>query len=149
MISEYKCNSLHINRDYEKYAQDRDRIISKILLNKKVTTLTFKDQVLFESDEILTQSKNPYTVFTPYKNNHLKRLNEQGIELYDCENYKTNFARFTSKALPTLKDLGFEKTNLEDLDLPTGTSGGKNLLEKFYKNIKSYLQSYIQHQKHH
>ena len=48
LISEYKCNSLYINRDYEKYAQDRDRTISKILLNKKVTTLTFKDQVLFE-----------------------------------------------------------------------------------------------------
>jgi deoxyribodipyrimidine photo-lyase len=40
--------------------------------------------------------------------------------------------------LPSLGELGFEKTNLEDLDLPTGTSGGKNLLEKFYKNIKSY-----------
>jgi len=138
LISEYKCNSLYINRDYEKYAQDRDRTISKILLNKKVTTLTFKDQVLFESDEILTQSNNPYTVFTPYKNNHLKRLNEQGIELYNCESHKDNFAKFTSKSLPSLGELGFEKTNLEDLDLPTGTSGGKNLLEKFYKNIKSY-----------
>ena len=51
---------------------------------------------------------------------------------------KPTLRRFTSKALPTLKDLGFEKTNLEDLDLPTGTSGGKNLLEKFYKNIKGY-----------
>ena len=128
MITEYKCNSLYINRDYEKYAQDRDQIIYKILLNKKVTTITFKDQVLFESDEILTQSNNQYTVFTPYKNNYLKRLNEQGIELYDCENHKINFAKFTSKALPKLKDLGFEKTNLEDLDLPTGTNGGKNCL---------------------
>ena len=138
LIKEYKCNSLYINRDYEKFAQDRDQTISKFLLNQKVTTFTFKDQVLFESDEILTQSNNPYTVFTPYKNNHLRRLNEQGIELYDCENHKDNFAKFTSKALPALKELGFEKTNLEDLDLPTGTSGGKNLLEKFYKNIKSY-----------
>ena len=138
LITEYKCNSLYINRDYENYAQDRDQKISKVLLNQKVTTFTFKDQVLFESDEILTQSNNPYTVFTPYKNNHLKRLNEQGIELYNCENHKDNFAKFTSKALPTLNDLGFEKTNLEDLDLPTGTSGGKNLLEKFYKNIKNY-----------
>ena len=138
LITEYKCNSLYINRDYEKYAQDRDQKISKVLLNQKVTTFTFKDQVLFESDEILTQSNNPYTVFTPYKNNHLKRLNEQGIQLYNCENHKDNFAKFTSKALPTLNDLGFEKTNLEDLDLPTGTSGGKNLLEKFNKNIKNY-----------
>ena len=81
LITEYECNSLYINRDYEKYAQDRDQKISKVLLNQKVTTFTFKDQVLFESDEILTQSNNPYTVFTPYKNNHLKRLNEQGIQL--------------------------------------------------------------------
>ena len=138
LITEYKCNSLYINRDYEKYAQDRDQKISKVLLNQKVTTFTFKDQVLFESDEILTQSNNPYTVFTPYKNNHLKRLNEQGIELYNCERHKDNFAKFTSKALPSLGELGLEKTNLESLDLPTGTSGGKKLLEKFYKNIKGY-----------
>ena len=138
LITEYECNSLYINRDYEKYAQERDQTISKILLNKKVTTLTFKDQVLFENNEILTQSNNPYTVFTPYKNNHLKRLNEQGIKLYNCEIHKDNFAKYTSKALPKLEELGFEKTNLEDLDLPTGTRGGKSLLEKFYKNIKNY-----------
>ena len=138
LITEYKCNSLYINRDYEKYAQNRDQTISKILLNKKVTTFIFKDQVLFENDEILTQSNNPYTVFTHYKNNHLKKLNEQEIELYNCENNKNNFAKYSSKPLPTLGELGFEKTNLEDLDLPTGTSGGKSLLEKFYKNIKNY-----------
>tara|TARA_B100000767_G_scaffold73028_1_gene69687 strand:+ start:1078 stop:2496 length:1419 start_codon:yes stop_codon:yes gene_type:complete len=138
LFIEYKCKSLYINRDYEKYAQNRDHTISKILLNKNVMTFTFKDQVLFENNEILTQSNNPYTVFTPYKNNHLKKLNEQGIEIYNCENHKDNFAKFTFKALPTLEVLGFEKTNLEDLDLPTGTLGGKNLLEKFYKNIKNY-----------
>ena len=66
LITEYKCNSLYINRDYEKYAQDRDQTISKILLNKKVTTFTFKDQVLFENDEILTQSHNPCLYIMSY-----------------------------------------------------------------------------------
>ncbi len=138
LITEYKCKYLYINRDYEKYAKDRDNTISEILSNKEVTTFRFKDQVLFENNEILTQSNNPYTVFTPYKNNHLKRLNEQGIDLYNCDNHKNSFAKFAHKALPTLEDLTFEKTNLDDLDLPTGTSGGKELLEKFCNNIKNY-----------
>ena len=44
--------------------------------------------------EILTQSNNPYTVFTPYKNNHLKRLSEQSIDLFNCDNHKDSFAKF-------------------------------------------------------
>lgn len=141
LIKEYKCDSLYINRDYEAYAQERDNSITEILSKKQVKTFAFKDQVLFECDEILTQSNKPYTVFTPYKNNHLKKLNEEGIDLYKCEDHKSNFAKFTHKPLPSIEELSFEKTNLEELDLPTGTSGGKKLLEKFYKNIKIYSKS--------
>ena len=138
LITKYKCDSLYINRDYEKYAQDRDNLIIKLLAKNQINTYTFKDQVLFEKAEILTQSNKPYTVFTPYKNNHLKKLAEEGIHLYDCDMYKSNFAKFSYKPIPTLEELQFEKTNLEDYDIPSGTSGGKKLLEKFNKNIKYY-----------
>ena len=138
LISKYKCDSLYINRDYEKYAHDRDNLIIKLLAKNQINTYTFKDQVLFEKDEILTQSNKPYTVFTPYKNNHLKKLAEEGIHLYDCDMYKSNFAKFSYKSIPTLEELQFEKTNLKDFDIPSGTSGGKKLLEKFNNNIKYY-----------
>ena len=138
LITKYKCDSLYINRDYEKYAQDRDNLIIKLLAKNQINTYTFKDQVLFEKGEILTQSNKPYTVFTPYKNNHLKKLAEEGIHLYDCDMNKSNFAKFSYKPIPKLKELQFEKTNLEDFDIPSGTSGGKKLLEKFNKNIKYY-----------
>jgi len=138
LISKYKCDSLYINRDYEKYAHDRDNLIIKLLAKNQINTYTFKDQVLFEKDEILTQSNKPYTVFTPYKNNHLKKLAEEGIHLYDCDMYKSNFAKFSYKSIPTLEELQFEKTNLEDFNIPSGTSGGKKLLEKFNNNIKYY-----------
>ena len=137
-ITKYKCDSLYINRDYEKYAQDRDNLITKLLAKNQINTYTFKDQVLFEKDEIVTQSNKPYTVFTPYKNNHLKKLTEKGIHLYNCDMYKSNFAKFSYKPIPTLKELQFEKTNLQDFDIPTGTLGGEKLLEKFKKNIKNY-----------
>jgi len=138
LITKYKCDSLYINRDYEKYAQDRDNLIIKLLAKNQINTYTFKDQVLFEKAEILTQSNKPYTVFTPYKNNHLKKLAEEGIHLYDCDMYKSNFAKFSYKSIPTLEELQFEKTNLEDFNIPSGTSGGKKLLEKFNNNIKYY-----------
>ena len=35
---------------------------------------TFKDQVIFERDEVLTLAGGPFSVFTPYKNAWLKRL---------------------------------------------------------------------------
>ena len=35
---------------------------------------THKDQVIFERDEVLTQSGKPFSVFTPYKNAWLKKL---------------------------------------------------------------------------
>jgi deoxyribodipyrimidine photo-lyase len=36
--------------------------------------MDFKDQVIFERDEVMTQGGTPFSVFTPYKNAWLKRL---------------------------------------------------------------------------
>ena len=53
-----------------------------------VESYQFKDTVLFEEKEILSQSDKPYTVFSPYKNNHLNRLYQDGIIQHDCESNK-------------------------------------------------------------
>ena len=39
-----------------------------------ISFLTFKDQVIFERDELLTGSGKPYSVFTPYRNAWLSTL---------------------------------------------------------------------------
>ncbi|MBC77101.1 MAG: hypothetical protein CME64_13895 [Halobacteriovoraceae bacterium] len=63
-----------VNRDYEKYAKDRDSKVKKSLSEKDIEFESFKDQVIFESDEIQTNDGTFYKVFTPYKNSWLKKL---------------------------------------------------------------------------
>jgi deoxyribodipyrimidine photo-lyase len=42
------------------------------LRNMGVAFVTYKDHVVFERSDVLTQNRQPYGVFTPYKNNWLK-----------------------------------------------------------------------------
>jgi deoxyribodipyrimidine photo-lyase len=60
------AQAVFANKRYEPYAQRRDERITAALLKTGVGFELFKDAVLWEEQEILTQAGNPYTVFTPY-----------------------------------------------------------------------------------
>jgi deoxyribodipyrimidine photo-lyase len=62
------------NHDDEPYAQQRDAQVLGALAHQGVVLHTFKDHVVFERHEVLTQNARPFTVFTPYKNAWLKAL---------------------------------------------------------------------------
>src|SRR5690606_15463550 len=49
---ECKATAVFTNRDYEPYAQKRDIVISTKLEKHNISFHTFKDQVIFEKDEI-------------------------------------------------------------------------------------------------
>ena len=138
LIQKYKCSALFLNKDYEKYAIDRDKKISDALQVNNIETHRYKDQVIFEEKEILTQNNSPYTVFTPYKNNHLKRIFNEGISQFDCDSYKVNLAKFKNRPLQSLKEIGFEKSNISSIKVPLGTKGGLALIEDFKARIKNY-----------
>ena len=138
LIQKYKCSALFLNKDYEKYAIDRDKIISGELQKNNIETYQFKDQVLFEEREILTLNNSPYTVFTPYKNNHLKKIFNEGITQFDCDSYKINLAKFKNRPLQSLKEIGFEKSNISSMGLPLGSKGGIALIDDFKSRIKNY-----------
>lgn len=138
IIRNNNCEALFFNKDYEKYAVSRDDGLSDHLSKENIVVESFKDQVLFEDREILTQSENPYTVFSPYRNNHLKKLNHDGIPEYECEINKSNFAKFKDQDILSIETMGFKRTNLKNLKIPTGTSGGKKLLIDFKNRIDHY-----------
>jgi len=138
LILKYECSALFLNKDYERYAIDRDKKISDELLKYNIETYKYKDQVIFEEKEILTQSNSPYTVFTPYKNNHLKKIFNEGITQFDCEPYNINLAKFKTRPLQSLKEIGFEVSNISSMNLPLGTQGGIALIEDFKIRIKNY-----------
>ncbi len=140
-IDQFKIEAIFTNRDYEPAAITRDEQIKKLASSKNIAFHDFKDQVVFEKNEILTALEKPYTVFTPYKNNYLKKLSQMTIPRFDIDPWITNLSQFKSQPLPTLKDIGFEATNLHDIKIHTGMSGGKLLVDDFKERIALYKKT--------
>lgn len=99
---------VYTNHDYEPYALERDGAVNKILQDKGVTFKTFKDQLIFEKDEVLKDDGKPYTVFTPYSRKWKAKLNKFYLKSYPTEKYFSHFKPCKAQAIPTCKDLGFE-----------------------------------------
>ncbi len=112
LLNEFDVQSVYSNRDYEPYAISRDSNVSKILNKLGLQFFQFKDQVIFEQDEILKSNDEPYTIFTPYKNQWLKKFSEQTYELKAVEPLLKNLFSFKSE-FPGLKELGFRISIIE------------------------------------
>ena len=113
LYNEYKIDTVYLNKDYEPYAIKRDQEITYFLKSKNIKILSYKDQVIFEENEVLKNDNKPYTVYTPYKNKWLKNFNEKlHTRLYDSVNYKDNFVKTTIK-FPSITSLGFEKSEIK------------------------------------
>lgn len=148
LAEELQVNAVFANHDYEPQAIDRDITVGKALASQGRALHTFKDQVIFERDEVLTQSGTPFLVFTPYKNAWLKKLHEASntacLQPYEIETYRDRFAKPAAKKynhIPSLAELGFEKTNLAELPIPTGSHGAQILLDDFSERIRTYDQA--------
>ena len=110
LLIKYPIKKVFFNCDYEPYAISRDKKIRNLLNKNKVETFDFKDQVIFEKDEIIKADGNPYTVFTPYKNKWLQNITKPE---FICEKL-TNTNHFLSEQVrfPSLNDLGFHKSHI-------------------------------------
>jgi deoxyribodipyrimidine photo-lyase len=134
-----QAGAVFINHDYEPAALVRDDRVRAALGASGVNFHTFKDQVIFEKSEILTQVGKPYSVFTPYKNAWLAQVNDFYLKAYPVEKYRANLARAHEPAsLPSLAALGFETSNLLQLKLTPGTRGARELFEDFKQRIAHY-----------
>lgn len=133
-----QVTAVYANKDYEPVAIARDEAVAKALLAANITLHLFKDQVLFEQDEVMTQTGKPYGVFTPYKNAHLAKLNAFYLKAYPVKKYWHHLAQTNSEPMLALESLGFQRTNLQDLRLPTGMSGAQKLFEDFLRRIDQY-----------
>lgn len=112
ILSEYNIAAVYTNRDYEPYAKDRDKTISDLLAANGIPFYTFKDQVIFEFDEVLKKDGTPYTVFTPYSKRWREKLKEQPITTYPCEQLSANFLKTAPLPELSLEDMGFRRSDL-------------------------------------
>ncbi|OAM51461.1 deoxyribodipyrimidine photolyase [Methylovorus sp. MM2] len=132
------ASTVFTNRDYEPQTIARDADVATALVKENIEFQQFKDQVIFEQDEVLTQTGKPYSVYTPYKNAHLKKLNDFYLTAYPVDRYIENLAKTKSTALPDLNTFGFQRTNLKTLKLPTGMAGGLALFDDFKDRVAKY-----------
>jgi deoxyribodipyrimidine photo-lyase len=134
--------AVYASHDDEPAALARDARVRGRLADAGVVLHTGKDHVVFERSEVLTLSGGPFSVFTPYKNAWLRRLQPDDLKPYPVAHHAAALApRPAGEALPSLADIGFQTTNLHTLKLPSGPAGGEELLLDFLDRIDRYDQT--------
>ena len=131
------------SHDDEPAALRRDGLVRGHLAEHGIALHTGKDHVVFERQEVMTQSGTAFSVFTPYKNAWLRKVNDFYLKAYPVERHARNLAPVPEalrQPVPRLSDIGFEPTNLQALQIPTGESGAQALLADFLQRIDAYGQ---------
>jgi len=101
---------VYTNCDYEPYAKERDGKVEKILEERGGVFRSFKDQVIFEKDEVMKDDGKPYTVFTPYSRKWKSKLTPFYLKSYPVQRYAKHLLNIQPLPIPTLNEIGFEET---------------------------------------
>jgi deoxyribodipyrimidine photo-lyase len=134
--------AVYANHDDEPFALQRDASVRSALATNGVALHTGKDHVVFERSELLTLAGTPYTVFTPYKNAWLKKLEPFFVKAYPVATHAVSLApppTGMAAELPSLASIGFEPGS--DLRLPAGSTGAQALLADFLPRIDDYAEA--------
>lgn len=111
LIKEYDIEAVFCNKDYEPQTIKRDQEIKDFLHQNNIEFNDYKDQVIFEKDEVVKNDGKPYTVFTPYSRKWLENFHQNKIEPFTVD--FSQFLQYSAPKLFSLKDIGFEKTEIE------------------------------------
>jgi deoxyribodipyrimidine photo-lyase len=112
LIKQFHIESVYTNRDYEPYASIRDKDIEGLLKSHDIEFNTFKDHVIFETNEIVKKDATPYKVYTPFSKKWLLTLDNSHLKEYQSENllhklFKSNFT------FPSISELGFSESEIK------------------------------------
>jgi deoxyribodipyrimidine photo-lyase len=163
LAARLQAGAVFAARDYEPAAVRRDATVAERLRADGRRLECVKDHVVFETDEVLTGADRPFSVFTPYRNAWLRRLEQLGAHgapgtplapwpVRDIAPGRLAPPPAGLRAasapgpagpdpidgVPGLAAIGFEPTDLPRLGIPTGASGGARLFEDFGTRIAAY-----------
>lgn len=128
IVKDYNVQNVITNRDYEVYAQDRDKEIKTFLStqpqdsdtdtateeNNTIGFYDFQDHVIFEKDTIVKDDGKPYVVYTPFKNKWKGAFNaNKHLKDYNCSKTFDNLYQHSRLPNLSLIDIGFEKSSIE------------------------------------
>lgn len=146
LAAELGVDAVFANHDYEPQAAQRDLKVASALKHAGRRWYSYKDQVIFEKDEVLSQSGAPFSVFTPYKNAWLKKLHSTGdclyLQPYTTEQHASRLATLNApQPIPSLESLGFDPRASLDLTIPAAMSGGQALFNDFCSRLGRYHET--------
>ncbi|GER59354.1 cryptochrome/photolyase family protein [Patiriisocius marinus] len=124
IVTDYNIQNVITNRDYEVYAQERDKEIKKFLSTQKqdsdsndsseIGFYDYKDQVIFEKDDVVKADGDPYVVYTPFKNKWKDTFEPKtDLKNYPCEKHFDNLYAHSRLPNMSLSDIGFEKSKID------------------------------------
>jgi deoxyribodipyrimidine photo-lyase len=108
LAAKYAIQAVFFNADYEPASVTRDQKVAKLLQNKGIEFLSFKDQVIFHQDEVIKANGSPYTVFTPYSKKWKEKLATQFVLEYFSEQHLANLKHMSSEYFPELQEIGYQ-----------------------------------------
>ena len=127
-------------RDQEPSAIRRDERVESELERQGIAVKSFKDQVIFEPPQLLTNDGNPFRVFSPFK----RAWNREFIAERDAAEHRSDHQNLWKRdqlpieaqaEMPKLSDLGFEEA---ELWLEAGENAGRERLNRFATKISDY-----------
>lgn len=114
ILQKYEVNGLYFNHDYEPAAIERDLAVTNLFLASGHQVFSYKDQCIFEKNEIVKEDGKPYTVFTPYSKKWKFKLQQEPVLqfpseklLANCMKVQTNFRDIS------LNELGFKASTIQ------------------------------------
>lgn len=109
VFSELNFKAVYANHDYEPYATERDSEIKQLVESRGRSFHTFKDQVIFEKDEVVKDDGTPYVVYTPYSKRWRSQFSKTSLEPYPSEELLSKLARLKAVKSPDLQSMEFRE----------------------------------------
>ena len=109
LSEQYDIQAVFCNRDYEPQAIKRDTEIYQFFKEQSIVLKAFKDQVIFDKNEVVKNDGMPYTVYTPYSKKWKEKLGEDNYQIHQSD--FTNFLKQDFSEIHSLQEIGFEKTD--------------------------------------
>ena len=118
ILESYDIDTVYTNHDYEPYAKERDLQIDQLLAEHQIDFKTFKDQVVYEKDDVVKNDGDPYVVYTPYKNKWLEHFRKdfgsgEDQKFYYTNDYLDNCIKNSRLPNLSLSDMGFSKSKIK------------------------------------
>jgi deoxyribodipyrimidine photo-lyase len=112
LLDTYKVISVYTNHDYGPKANERDHAIASLMETNGASFHHFKDQVIFEKDEVLKDDGKPYTIYTPYANKWRTVWLHNIPKIHPSIKLVDYFFDTKPLSIPTLQQIGFEPSDL-------------------------------------